>query len=532
MAELCFCGAAGTVTGSCFLIDSRNSRMLVDCGLFQGKKEVRDRNCKPFPFAPAEIDYVILTHSHIDHSGLLPRLVKEGFQGKIITTRPSVDLARIMLPDSGHIQEIEAEWKNRKRIRAGLPPRPPLYTVSDAEAVLPLFLGVNYDEIISLSSSLKLRLRDAGHILGSAIIEMWLTEDDQTIKLVFSGDLGSGGQPIVRDPALIEAADYMILESTYGNRLHEPREQRRSHLGQIIRATVQRRGNVIIPAFAIERTQDLLYELSALYRDREISPQVTTYVDSPLATKATEVFIKNPGYYDHETWQLLQQGYKPLSFENLRFVRSVEESKRLNTEVAGSIIISASGMCDAGRIKHHLKHNLWRPEASVVLVGYQAEGSLGRRLLEGAERVRIFGEQVAVKAKIHNLSAYSAHADQTGLINWVRAYHKLPQEVFLVHGEEDALSNLAQLLKDSLGVRVSIPAWGESVKITAGGVASRRPRGSLSAETKMANLQRELSKLVGKLPPEREEEYAWEIEQLAQAIRALRIQAEVAAAKE
>ncbi|HHV08199.1 MAG TPA: MBL fold metallo-hydrolase [Firmicutes bacterium] len=534
MAELHFLGAAGTVTGSCFLLNTGDCQLLVDCGLFQGKKEIRKCNYEPFSFSPTDIDYVILTHSHIDHSGLLPRLVKEGFKGKIIATRPSVDLARIMLPDSGHIQEMEAEWKNRKRARAGRPPEAPLYTVADAEAVLPLFLGVNYDEIISLSSSIKFRLRDAGHILGSAIIEMWLTEDNETIKLVFSGDFGNSGQPIIRDPALIEAADYLILESTYGNRLHEPREERRPHLAQIIRDTVARQGNVIIPAFAIERTQDLLYELSALYREGEIPSRVITYVDSPLATKATEVFIRNPGYYDHETWQLLQKGFKPLSFDNLEFVRTVEESKWLNTEATGSIIISASGMCDAGRVKHHLKHNLWRPESSVVLVGYQAEGTLGRRLLEGASKVRIFGEEIAVKSQIYSLSAYSAHADQNALINWVKAFHKLPQQVFLVHGEQDALSTLAELLRKDLGVTVSIPVWKQSVQITAEGIALHQPT-VLTPPTErvtLSDLNRELQQITTELSPEMEEAYAQEIEQLAQAVHTLRLRAEVAASSE
>ncbi|NLG87091.1 MAG: MBL fold metallo-hydrolase [Firmicutes bacterium] len=534
MAKLSFLGAAGTVTGSCFFLDTIDCRILIDCGLFQGTKEIRELNRQPFPFSPAFIDYVVLTHSHIDHSGLLPRLVKEGFQGKIITTRPSVDLARIMLPDSGHIQEMEAEWKNRKRARAGLSPEPPLYNIPDAEAVMPLFLGVNYDEIISLSSCVKLRLRDAGHILGSAMVEIWLAEEDKSIKLVFSGDLGNSGQPIIRDPALLETADYLVLESTYGDRFHEPQEQRRPHLAKIIRETVARQGNVVIPAFAIERTQDLLYDLSALYREGEIPDQVKTYVDSPLATKATEVFIKNPGYYDHETWQLLRQGYEPLSFKNLQFVRTVEESKRLNAEARGSIIISASGMCDAGRIKHHLKHNLWRPEASIVLVGYQAEGTLGRRLQEGAKRVRIFGEEVAVKAKIHNLSAYSAHADQTALVNWVQSFRAIPKQVFLVHGEPDASLTLAQLLKKKLGLMVIIPTLGERVSITTQGITIETKPKALSDEkyTGLANLLQEINELVRVLSPAMEQAYTQEIEQLIRAVRELRGQAEVATGSE
>ncbi|MGI6128792.1 MAG: MBL fold metallo-hydrolase RNA specificity domain-containing protein [bacterium] len=531
MAQLGFFGAAGTVTGSCFLISTKDCHLLVDCGLFQGSKKIRKQNWRPFPFSPASVDYVILTHSHIDHSGLLPRLIKQGFQGKIIATRPSVDLARIMLPDSGHIQEMEAEWKNRKRTRAGLATEPPLYTVADAEATLSHFLSVNYDEIISLSPSIKIRLRDAGHILGSAIVEIWLTEEEESTKIVFSGDLGNGGQPIVRDPTLIEAANYLVLESTYGDRLHEPSKQRRSHLARIINETVQRGGNVVIPAFAIERTQDLLYELGSLYREGNIPPQVTTYVDSPLATKATEVFIKHPGYYDYETWQLMQQGYKPLSFTNLKFVCTVEESKRLNTEASGSIIISASGMCDAGRIKHHLKHNLWRPESSVVLVGYQAQGTLGRRLLEGAKRVRIFGEQIAVKAQMHNLSTYSAHADQTGLINWVQSFHKMPDHVFLVHGEQEALLKLAQLMKSKLNLKASIPTLGETVTITASGISIQTGTNDLpgsQSRTSLLNLQQEMNELVRTLSPAMEQYHAKEIDQLAKLILKLRSQSETA----
>lgn len=524
MSTLSFLGGAGTVTGSSFLLETGDVKLLVDCGLFQGGREIRERNWRPFAFSPADIDYVVLTHAHIDHSGLLPRLCREGFRGRIIATRASVDLARIMLPDSAHIQESEAEWRNRKRERAGLPLEPPLYTVADAEAVLPHFLGVNYDEIISLTSTVKIRLRDAGHILGSAILEVWVSNTED-FKIVFSGDLGNSGQPLIRDPALIEAADYLVLEATYGSRLHPPREERRPELARIIRETTSRGGNVVIPAFAIERTQDLLYDLSSLFASGEIPVQVPVFVDSPLATKATEVFIRHPGYYDQETWQVLSQGREPLSFPNLKFVRTAEESKALNATAKGSIIISASGMCDAGRIKHHLKHNLWRPEAGIVLVGYQAEGTLGRQLLEGAKKVRIFGEEVAVKARVFNLSAYSAHADQAGLVRWVSAFEQKPQVVFLVHGEEEALGTLANLLRERLDLAVHVPAWGEKVELTGGalqvtcsGNCGQAP-GSVVAV--VSRLRQELARLEANRDAVSDPTVARELERLASEIAEL-----------
>jgi len=391
LAKLTFLGGAGTVTGSCFLLETEKLKLLVDCGMFQGNRELRTRNYHSLNAPVLSPDYILLTHAHIDHSGLIPRLYKQGYRGKVLATRATVDLCEIMLPDSGHIQEMDAEWETRKASRRGEKHLDPLYTAQDAQDCLQCFTGVSYDQEVALNDQVRVRFLDAGHILGSAIIEVWIRENGQEVKIVFSGDLGNKGTAIVRDPSVVSEADYLLLESTYGDRVHEPVANEAQRLQEIIQDTIKRKGNVIIPSFAVGRTQEILFCLNGMFKRGELPP-VPVYIDSPLAVSATEIFTKNPDCYDDEAKASLRDG-DPFHFPNLTFVRDVKDSIALNSsnDRRSKVIISSSGMCDAGRIKHHLKHNLWRPESSVVFVGFQAEGTLGRRIMEGEKNVRVLG---------------------------------------------------------------------------------------------------------------------------------------------
>ena len=462
--KLKFCGGARTVTGSCFLLEAGDKKYLIDCGMFQGGRALRRRNFLDFPFDPAEIECLFLTHAHIDHSGLIPKLVREGFQGKIYSTRATVDLCRIMLPDSGYIQEMEAEWENRKARRAGRSETPPLYTIDDARAALEYFEGIDYNEFINLSSALSFRLQNAGHILGSAILELFVVEAGVAKKFVFSGDLGRTGQPIICDPDVIEEADFLIMESTYGQRLHEEEGEKENVLAEVIISTLKRGGNIIVPAFTVGRAQELLYILNKLI-DRGKIPALPIYIDSPMAIKTTDLFICHNECFDLEMRAYLIRGECPLHFPEVTFTPKVEQSRAINEIRGGALIISASGMCDAGRIRHHLKHNLWRPESTVLFVGYQAEGSLGRRLLEGIRRVRIFGEDIVVRATIASILGFSAHADRDELLKWVGKFKRKPSQIILVHGEDEALENLAALLREQFQVDVYIPSYLEEIAL-------------------------------------------------------------------
>ncbi|MGI5921386.1 MAG: MBL fold metallo-hydrolase RNA specificity domain-containing protein [Syntrophomonadaceae bacterium] len=464
--KLKFLGAAKTVTGSFFVLETERNRFAVDCGLFQGNKEVKNRNYQGFLVDPKSIDFLILTHAHIDHSGLIPKLSTHGFKGPIYCSHATEELVKVMLPDSGYIQESEVERKNRKLKRAASPLLEPIYTARDAVECLSQFRSLNYDEIISLGEGIEVRLRDAGHILGSCIVELWVEEDGKKMKLVFSGDLGNTNQPIIKDPTIIESADYLILESTYGDRDHKGMTRRREQLKEIIDDTMRKGGNLIIPSFAVERTQDLLFDLHALRKEGQLYPGIDIFIDSPLAIAATQIFQKSIEDYDHETRQMVEAGSHPLTLPNLKYSKTQQDSVQLNNIKGNTIIISASGMCDAGRIKHHLKHNLWRPESTILFIGYQAEGTLGRKILEGQKLVKIHGEEVAVKADIKNIEAYSAHADRTGIMNWLKKFMVKPRTVFLVHGEEQAQLSLAELIKSELNVPVYIPDWQEEVELT------------------------------------------------------------------
>lgn len=429
--EIQFLGAAKVVTGSNILISTGKYKILLDCGLFQGSKDLENLNYQAFPFNPSEIDFLLLSHAHIDHSGRIPKLVKEGFKGRILCTKATKDLAEIMLVDSGHIQENDVTWENRKRKRAGMEPIEPLYTAEDAKNSLRYFESALYQQKIYLNENIAIRFRDAGHILGSSIIEIWITENEDTVKIVFSGDIGTKNKPLIRDPEIIEEADYLILESTYGNRLHENVEERVEKLVGIINETVLRGGTVIIPSFAIGRTQELIYELNKYYEyneDLETFLRVPIYIDSPMAISATEIFKKNAYCFDEEAKKLILEGDNPLEFDNLYYVRDNEESMRLNQVNYPKVIISASGMCTAGRIRHHLKHNLWKANNSVVFVGYQAEGTLGKIIKEGAKKVKLLGEEIAVLAEIHSIEGFSGHGDQQDLLNWVGSFKKKPKE--------------------------------------------------------------------------------------------------------
>ncbi|NJD03018.1 MAG: MBL fold metallo-hydrolase [Ruminiclostridium sp.] len=472
--KITFLGAAKTVTGSCYLIEAKGCKFLVDCGMFQGHSKEEALNQEPFPFNPAELDFVVLTHAHIDHSGRIPKLFVDGFKGKIYATKPTVELCAIMLPDSGHIQEFENEWHNRKMERAGQIPEKPLYTFQNAVDSIRLFQSVRYDEVSKLHEGVKVRFNDAGHILGSSIVELWLGENGDETKIVFSGDLGNKGIPILRDPTVIESADYLVIESTYGNRLHVDSKSKVDRFVDIISDTVKKGGNIIIPSFAVGRTQEMIYELNKhLDKKSEKYNQIINipvFVDSPLAVSATQVFRNNLDCFDEEARAYIKNGDNPLDFPGLQFTQSADESRALNERKDSVIIISASGMCEAGRIKHHLKHNLWRKESAIVFVGYQAEGTLGRKLVDGAKRVKIFGEDISVNARVEMIEGFSGHADRDGLLEWIGKFNRKPGKIFIVHGEEASMNEFSGSVIQKFGIETVIPSKGDSFVINRKGV--------------------------------------------------------------
>lgn len=446
------CGAAREVTGSCYLVQVGNTRFVVDCGLHQGGDKEEAINFAPFPFEPGELDFALLTHAHIDHSGLLPRLVAQGFRGPIYATAPTCDLAEIMLLDSAYIQESEAEWRNRKAKRAGRRQIEPLYTQRDAEKAIRQLEAMGYGSPKELGSGVTAIFHDAGHILGSAFLELRLSENGESVKVLFSGDIGQPDQPIIRDPSIIEHTDYLIMESTYGDRKHVHNGTPEAELASIMEQAQRSGGNVIVPAFAVGRTQELVYFMRKIEDQHDLDMPI--YVDSPLASRATEVFRKHREAYDDEAWKLVGEPGGIFDFPEVHYTASVEESRALN-EKNGVVIISASGMADAGRIRHHLKHNLWRPESHVVIVGFQAQHSLGRRLLEGDKRVRIFGEEITVRAHIHEITGLSAHADQQQLLDWA-SHFEAPRLVILTHGELNAALTLQKIMEDQLRFNVVV----------------------------------------------------------------------------
>ena len=462
--KVTFFGAARGVTGSCHMIEAAGKKFLVDCGLYQGTLTEQILNYEPFPFDINEIDFVILSHAHIDHSGRIPKLFVKGYKNPVYATPATRDLCTVMLPDSGHIQEKEIEWVNRKRMRAGKKPEPPMYTAKDGLDSCNIFETIDYGKIKVIDDNISFKFMDAGHMLGSAIVEIWIKEGEKTEKIVFSGDLGNEENPIIRSPEQVEDADYLVLESTYGDRLHGSIEDQSKEFIEIILNTIRRGGNVVIPSFAVGRTQEILFELNQ-YVSKDLDngkfieelASVPVVVDSPLAKNATEIFEDNFDCYNEEALSYLLTGDNPIGFKNLRFTASSDESKAINDDPTPKIIISASGMCEAGRIKHHLKHNLWRPESTILFVGYQAEGTLGRRILSGEKTVKIFGEEIGVHAEIRKLNAFSGHADQNGLLEFVNGFTKKPKKIFLVHGEYSGQQILAEVIKSKFGINVIIP---------------------------------------------------------------------------
>ncbi len=473
--KITFLGATKTVTGSNFLVEAAGKKFLVDCGLYQGKKELEMENYRPFEYNPAEIDFMLLTHAHIDHSGRIPKLYLDGFKGPIYAHKATCDLCGIMLPDSGHIQEMESEWKNKKRERKGEKTYPPLYTAEDAINCLEIFSPVKYDEILEVAENIFVRFNDAGHMLGSSIIEIWATEDGKETKAVFTGDIGNNDIPLLAEPTMIESCDYLVMESTYGSRLHIRNDEKAEIFLNVVSETIDNGGTVVIPSFAVGRTQEILYELNKIKEntdDEEFKKKydrlmkVPVYVDSPLAISATEVFKENTDLFDDDIKEEMERGDNPLEFPGLKFTQTAEESKALNERPEPSIIISASGMCDVGRIKHHLKHNIWNPKSTILFVGYQAPGTLGYLIVNGAERVKIFGEEFVVHARVEYIEGYSGHADQEGLMNFVYSFLSKPKHIFLVHGEEESQEVLRNKILGETGIGVSIPEFGETYELS------------------------------------------------------------------
>ncbi|MDA8124603.1 MAG: MBL fold metallo-hydrolase [Deltaproteobacteria bacterium] len=463
-----FMGAARTVTGSCYIVEAAGHRFAIDCGMHQGNVEIEKRNWDVEIYDPARIEFILMTHAHMDHSGLLPRLVQKGFHGKVYTTPPTLDLLKIMLLDSAHIQEMDALWKNRRRSRDGGPEVFPLYTQKDALAALPLLKSVTYGEAFSPFPELTVRFRDAGHILGAAMAELALTEEGKTSRIVFSGDIGRPEQLLIEDPTVIPEADVLFMESTYGNRNHKDEKDSLNELAEAIAYSYGRKEKVIIPAFAVERTQEMIYSLHLLAKDGRLPKDMPVFVDSPLAIQATEIFRKYSRYYDRETKDLIANGEDPLSLSQLRYTQTTAESQAINQTEGPAIVISASGMANAGRIKHHLRHNLWREGASIVFVGFQAEGTPGRKIVDGVKKIRLFNEEIAVKAKIFTINGFSAHAGQSQLLDWLGHFRKEGLRLFLIHGEYTAQQTLAGLIESRFGITAAIPDYLEELTLLPG----------------------------------------------------------------
>ncbi|MEE0222381.1 MAG: MBL fold metallo-hydrolase [Lachnospiraceae bacterium] len=466
--KLTFIGANHEVTGSCHCLEACGKKILVDYGMEQGGNVYENAE---LPFAIPDVDYILITHAHIDHTGLLPLLYAEGFRGQIFATQATCDLCNIMLKDSAHIQEMEAEWKNRKARRAGKPEVEPLYTINDAQGVLTHFVPCHYKDVLTLTDGLRIRFTDVGHLLGSASIEVWMEEEGVEKKIVFSGDIGNKNKPLIKNPSYIDEADYVVMECTYGDRTHDRTHEHIEELAQILQETLDRGGNLVIPAFAVGRTQEILYFMRKIKEEKLIKgyDDFEVYVDSPLAVEATQVFTKNiMECYDEEAMDLVNQGINPIGFPGLKLSITSEDSKNINFDMTPKVIISAAGMCDAGRIRHHLKHNLWRPECTILFAGYQAVGTLGRSLLEGTQVVKLFGETIDVEAHIEKLDGISGHADMNGLITWVSAFKEKPSQVFLVHGDDDVCTSFAGLLHTDYGFEAAAPFSGSVYDLAAG----------------------------------------------------------------
>lgn len=471
--KLTFLGAAHEVTGSCTLLEAAGKYILIDCGMEQGMDIYE--NCD-LPVSPGDIDAIFLTHAHIDHSGKLPAMVAQGYKGPIYATEATRRLCNIMLRDSAHIQEFEAEWRNRKAQRSGQPPYVPLYTMADTEQTLAQFMAYPYGQRVEVFPGVAISFSDAGHLLGSASIFVEIREGEDTRTLLFSGDLGNQDRPLIRDPQSPPNADYVVIESTYGDRVHGERPDYVNQLTTILQSTFDRGGNVVIPSFAIGRTQELLYLIRNIRQQGLLRghPNFSVYVDSPLAVEATRIYSSGlTDYYDEETLKLLGQGIDPIQFPGLRLSVTAEESKLINEDRSPKVILSASGMCEAGRIRHHLKHNLWRPDSTVLFVGYQAEGTVGRKLVDGAETVRLFGEEIAVKAQIAVMAGISGHADRDMMLRWLGSMTEKPRQVFVNHGDDEVCDSFAATITEKLGCAATAPYSGDEFDLVTGECTAR-----------------------------------------------------------
>lgn len=487
--KITFLGATHEVTGSCTLIETGGKSFLVDCGMEQGADIFVNQE---IPVNPGAIDFVLVTHAHIDHSGNLPLLCKNGFKGEIYATEGTANLCKIMLLDSAHIQEFEAEWKNRKAKRSGAPIYEPIYTTDDAMCAISSLNPCKYGETRQVLENVTVRFSDIGHLLGSSCIEIWITEEGVTKKIVFSGDVGNEHKPILNKPQKISEADYVVIESTYGDKLHDPAEDSTKILADCIQRALDRGGNVVIPSFAVGRTQEILYQMRKIKDEGMVKghPGFPVYVDSPLANEATAVFLQSdPMSFNEETRKLFESGINPLVFPDLKMSVSSDESKAINFDQTPKVIISASGMCEAGRIRHHLKHNLWRPECLILFVGYQSKGTLGRILLDGEKEVKLFGEPINVEAEIATMPGMSSHADKAGLLNWLSGFEKKPEHIFVNHGEDEVCESFVKALREEHGQNASAPFSGTEFDLLAGkyieepsGVRIQKPERAESGE--------------------------------------------------
>jgi metallo-beta-lactamase family protein len=462
--KLKFLGAAQNVTGSRHLLEVNGTKVLVDCGLYQ-ERQFRDRNWEPFTCPPESLDAVLLTHAHLDHCGLLPKLVKEGFKGRIYCTAATAEIAQIILLDSAHLQEEDAEFKrkrHKKEKRKGPHPVEPLYTTADAEACFPQFSSFNYKQSFRIGPSVEATFCDAGHVLGSSIIKVRINQEGQDRTVIFSGDIGRPDRPIVQDPAIVEQADYILVESTYGDRVHGGPEDTKKLIAEVINSTVQAGGNIVVPSFALERSQELLYFINELLLENAI-PKIPVFLDSPMASRITKVFKKHSELYDKEMAEFIKRNRSPFEFSGLKMAGTSDESKAINHLKSPIMIIAGSGMCTGGRIKHHLVNNITKPENTIMFVGYQAVGTLGRRIVNGEKEVRILGQQYPVNARIARINGFSAHADKEELYEWLSGLKKPPRKLFVVHGESESANHFGDYIREKTGWQVAVPAYQDEV---------------------------------------------------------------------